>query len=150
MPWCHPTWPPEYLDAAALEFTLDRLEEGPEQAGWWLQFVLLKSGEARRTLIGSAGYKGPPTPDGTVEVGYGIVSDHRRQGYASEVVRGLTTRAFVVPTVRRVIAETLPDLTGSIGVLKKCGFQQMGEGTEPGVTRFELTRDRYVAGTGAD
>jgi hypothetical protein len=27
------TWPPEYLDPPSLEFTLDRLAEGPEQAG---------------------------------------------------------------------------------------------------------------------
>ena len=26
-----PSWPPEYLDSAALRFTQDRLGEGPEQ-----------------------------------------------------------------------------------------------------------------------
>ena len=91
-------------------------------------------------MIGSAGYKGPPTQDGTVEIGYDIVSDHRRRGYASESVRALVSRAFEQPRVRRVIAETLPELIGSIGVLRKCGFEPVGEGSEPGVIRFELTR----------
>jgi [ribosomal protein S5]-alanine N-acetyltransferase len=95
-----------------------------------------------RVLIGTAGYKGPPA-DGTVEVGYGIVTDHRRRGYASEAVRGLVARAFRVPGVRRIIAETLPELTASIGVLRKCGFELIGEGSEPGVIRFERTRAAY-------
>jgi RimJ/RimL family protein N-acetyltransferase len=140
------TWPPEFLDAPALEFTLGRLEESPEEAGWWLHFVVLPGGAAGRTVIGSAGYKGPPTPDGTVEVGYGIVRDHHRQGYASEVVRALLAHAFALPAVRRVIAETLPELTPSIGVLRKCGFQLIGDGSEPGVIRFELTRADYESG----
>ncbi len=138
-----PTWPPEYLDRPSLEYTLDRLAEGPANLGWWLHFVLLKGVAGRRTLIGSGGYKGPPSPDGTVEVGYGIVSDHRRHGYASEATRGLLARAFALPTVKRAIAETLPELTPSIGVLEKCGFRLIGEGSEPGVIRFELTRAEW-------
>jgi [ribosomal protein S5]-alanine N-acetyltransferase len=133
------TWPPEFLDAPALEFTRDRLAADAAQAGWWMYFVVLPEAGGR-LLIGSAGYKGPPSSDGTVEVGYGIVSDHRRRGYASEVVRGLVAHAFAVPGVGRVIAETLPELTASIGVLRKCGFELVGEGSEPGVIRFSLAR----------
>jgi RimJ/RimL family protein N-acetyltransferase len=137
------TWPPEYLDAPSLTYTLDRLAEGSESAGWWLYFVVLKGAAGSKTLIGSGGYKGPPSPDGTVEVGYGIVSDYRRRGYASEVTRGLLARAFAVQAVHRAIAETLPELTPSIGVLEKCGFRLIGEGSEPGVIRFELTRAEW-------
>jgi [ribosomal protein S5]-alanine N-acetyltransferase len=138
------TWPPEFLDSASLEFTFARLAEGPEQAGWWLYFVVLPQAEAGRTLIGSAGYKGPPSAEGRVEVGYGIVKDRQRRGYASEATRGLLARAFALPQVRLAIAETLPELTPSIGVLRKCGFQLSGAGSEPGVIRFQLTRDQYL------
>lgn len=137
------SWPPELLDQPALEFMRNRLREGPEQEGWWIYFILLGDGGSNRVLVGGAGYKGPPSEDGTVEVGYGIVRDHQRQGYASEAVRGLVAGAFGNPAVRRVIAETLPELTASIGVLRKCGFTLIGEGSEPGVIRFELTRDEY-------
>jgi len=137
------TWPPMYLDPPSLEYTLDRLAEGPEQAGWWLYFVVLIGTEGNRTLVGSGGYKGPPSADGTVEVGYGIVSDHQRRGYASETVRGLLARAFALPLVHRACAETLPELAPSIGVLRKCGFRLVGEGSEPGVIRFELTREEW-------
>ena len=143
------TWPPEYLDAPSLEYTLARLAEGPDNAGWWLHLVVLKGAGESRTLIGSGGYKGPPSADGTVEVGYGIVSDHRRRGYASEATRGLLAHAFAMPAVRRVIAETLPELTPSIGVLEKCGFRLIGEGSEPGVIRFELSRAEYARERGA-
>ena len=44
-----------------------------------------------------------------------------------------------------MIAETLPELTPSIGVLRKGGFALIGEGSEPGVIRFELTRAAYEA-----
>ncbi len=99
----------------------------------------MQKGAPAATLIGSAGYKGPPS-DGAVEVGYGIVSDRRRRGYASEVTRGLVAHAFARSGIERAIAETLPELVGSIGVLRKCGFQFVGEGSEPGVIRFELLR----------
>ena len=140
-----PTWPPELLDEPALQFTLDRLASAPDERAWWMYFILLPHDTGERTLIGSAGYKGPPTEDGTVEVGYGIVSDHQRRGYASEAVRGMVKRAFDLPRIRRVIAETYPELTPSIGVLRKCGFSLIGEGSEPGVIRFELTRTAYQA-----
>jgi ribosomal-protein-alanine N-acetyltransferase len=139
-----PTWPPEFLDPPSLEFVLHRLAEDSAQSWWWLYFVVLRHGQAGRTVIGSAGYKGPPSADGTVEVGYGIVRDQHRQGYASEAVRGLLARAFAEPVVTRVIAETYPELAGSIGVLRKCGFSFIGDGSELGVIRFELTRAEYA------
>jgi len=140
-----PTWPPMYVDPPALEYTLDRLAAGPDQAGWWMHFVVLVDDEEGRTLVGSGGFKGPPSDDGTVEVGYGIVSDHQRRGYASEAVHRLLSRAFSFPAVRRAIAETLPELAPSIGVLHKCGFRLIGEGSEPGVIRFELTRAEFTS-----
>ena len=137
------TWPPEFVDPPALEWTLARLEEGTTADYWWLYFVVLRDTPDGRTLIGTAGYKGPPDAEGTVEVGYGIVRDHHRRGYASETTRALLANAFAQPAVRRVIAETLPELIGSIGVLRKCGFRFIGPGSEPGVIRYELTRAEY-------
>jgi [ribosomal protein S5]-alanine N-acetyltransferase len=138
-----PSWPPEFLDPPALEFTRDRLAETPGDGTWWMYFIVLPAGRNERVLIGTAGYKGPPAADGTVEIGYGIVTEHQRRGYASEAARGLVARAFREAGVRRVIAETLPELAPSIGVLRKCGFELIGEGSEPGVIRFELTRAGY-------
>ena len=143
-----PTWPPEYLDSASLEFVLHRMVDGQALSVWWLYFVILRHAPAGRTLIGSVGYKGPPSDDGMVEVGYGIVRDQHRQGYASEAVRGLLARAFATPDVTRVTAETYPELVGSIGVLRRCGFHFIGEGSEPGVIRYEITRAEHAIQVG--
>jgi ribosomal-protein-alanine N-acetyltransferase len=132
------SWPPKYLDRGPIEYVLERMRQGPEQEGWWLHFVVLTN--ASRIVVGSAGYKGPPEKDGTVEVGYGIVDDHQRRGYASEATRGLLAHAFARPAVKRVIAETFPEMTASIGVLNRCGFRYIGRGSEPGVLRYERRR----------
>lgn len=137
------TWPPELLDEAPLRFTLAKLREGPGQAGWWLYFVVLRGVAGARTLIGSAGYKGPPAQDGTVEVGYGIVEGYRRQGYASETTRALVAHAFEYPIVQQVVAETYPELIASIGVMTSCGFAFVGAGSEPGVIRYALPREAF-------
>jgi RimJ/RimL family protein N-acetyltransferase len=42
-----------------------------------------------------------------------------------------------------VIAETYPHLTPSIGVMEKCGLAFAGEGSEEGVIRYELPRERW-------
>ncbi len=136
------TWPPDFVDQAAFEYTIKRLSEGAEQAGWWLHFVILRE-NGERVLIGSGGYKGPPSLDGAVEIGYGIVSEYRRRGFATEVARGLLAHAFADQAVDRVIAETLPELFGSIRVLEKIGLRLAGDGSEPGVIRFQLTRADY-------
>jgi len=136
------TWPPQYLDAAAIDFTRARLAEGAAHHGWWMYFILLREPGGGRTLVGSGGYAGPPAADGSVEIGYGIVADRQRRGYASEAVRGFVRRAFERPEVSRVTAQTLPELLPSIGVLMKCGFRQAGAGADPGAIRFDLERTR--------
>ena len=136
------SWPPELYDRAAAEYMLARLQKGRNQARWWLRYVVLKSGPSNPPmLVGACGYKGPPAADGTVEVGYSILPEFRRRGYAKEAVRGLIATAFEDQRVTRVIAETLPGLAPSIGVLRTTGFHCVGEGSEEGVIRFELERE---------
>lgn len=129
-------WPPELFDEPALRFTLDRLEEESAQAGWWLYYVVRRDGPV---LVGVVGYKGPPER-GEVEIGYGVVPEHQGRGYATEASAALVTRAFAQPEVDAVIAETLPELVPSIGVLEKLRFGFVGEGSEPGVIRYRLER----------
>jgi ribosomal-protein-alanine N-acetyltransferase len=135
------TWPPDLLDEGALAWTVDRLRDGIEPH-WQMHWVVLRESDAR-TLVGTSGFKGPPAA-GTVELGYGIVSDHQRHGYATETVRGLLSFAFADPKVTRVIAETLPELEPSKGVLAKTGFRFIGEGSEPWVIQYEITREEFA------
>jgi RimJ/RimL family protein N-acetyltransferase len=141
-----PEWPPELYDDGARLWTLERLESAGGNEGWWSYYLVRRGdGPDGRELIGIVGYKGPPA-DGTVEVGYGVLDAHQRRGYASEATAALVERAFALPEVRRVIAETLPELIPSIGVLEKLGFTLAeGEGSEEGVIRFQLPRERWEA-----
>jgi len=145
------SWPPEHYDRGAVEWALRERDRHPEAEGWGTWYVVLSAEQgAGRTVIGIAGYKGQPDAEGTVEVGYSILPEYQRQGYATEAVGGLVARAFALPQVRRLIAETYPELTPSIGVLEKLGFAPAEEaGSEPGVVRYELPRSRYAGPTAA-
>jgi len=127
---------------------LDWLERNPDAAEWSMYYIAEAppTGEDLPRLAGAGGYKGAPDDSGTVEIGYGIVADRRRRGYASEAVYGLLARAFADPRVTRVIAHTLAELAGSIGVLRTTGFEFIGAGSdphEPNAICFELPRARY-------
>lgn len=98
--------------------------------------------------VGQCGFKGPPDPDGVVEIAYGVASDQERQGYATEAARGLIAYALGVDQVKVVRAHTLPASNASKRVLAKCGFQFVGEINDPEdglVWRFETTRPTAVA-----
>ena len=143
-----PSWPPELYDADAIRWTISWLGEHPDERGWSLYYVATASRSAsdRPRLVGIAGYKGQPDAAGEVEIGYGIVPESRRQGFASEAVRALVARAFGDARVTSVIAHTLPELAASIGVLRTTGFLFDGPGNdpeEPAAIRFVFSRSRY-------
>lgn len=136
------SWPPEHYDAEDMRRTLGQLEQDPAAAAWTLHYVVTTGGQ----VAGIAGYKGKPAPEGTVEIGYSVLERFQRDGIAAEAAGALVERAFQSPEVQRVIAETLPHLLPSIRVLEKNGFRPVGQGSEPGVIRFELTRGDFEAG----
>ena len=135
-------WPPPLNDEQSQRWILAKLEADPEVGPWTLWYVHLKRGPGERPLvIGNAGFKGPPTEDGTVEIGYSIVEAQQRKGLGTEVAAALVARAFRDARVKRVVAETFPVLVASIRVLEKNGFRRVDEpGSEPGVIRFERRR----------
>ncbi len=82
-------------------------------------------------VVGNAGFKGPPTADGIVEIAYGVDPDYQGKGYATEAAAALTAYAFNSDQVLVVRAHTRPDPSASTGVLTKCGFRQVGEVIDP-------------------
>jgi ribosomal-protein-alanine N-acetyltransferase len=128
-------WPPEHHDADMLHLTRKALEDR-DAVGWWLHYIV-PSAATRPTLVGTAGYKGPPT-DGVVEIGYSIVPSWRRHGFATEACQALVQAAWA-RGADVVLAHTLPGLESSIGVLRKLGFQP-AEPPQRGVLAFSLRR----------
>ena len=93
--------------------------------------------------VGTGGFKGPPA-DGMVEIAYGVDTDYRGKGYATEIAAALVSYALAFAEVDVVRAHTLPDAKASQRVLSKCRFQRVGEVTDPDdglVWRFEKRRD---------
>jgi RimJ/RimL family protein N-acetyltransferase len=136
-------WPPRLYDQPALEYTLKYLKENPDARDWVFWYIALR--EPEPIAIGITGFKGKPSDDGTVELGYSICEQFQRNGYASETVAALINYAFSQDQVKRVIAETLPELAPSIRVMEKNGLTFIGQGSEEGVIRYELKREEYQA-----
>jgi RimJ/RimL family protein N-acetyltransferase len=104
-----------------------RASTGPDP--WALGFAVVHRASA--TVIGKCGYKGPPDPDGTVEIAYGIDPDHREKGFATEAAEALVRYAFGDARVRVVRAHTIEQANASARVLTKCGFDSVGEVIDP-------------------
>jgi ribosomal-protein-alanine N-acetyltransferase len=133
-------WPPP-LTENRVEFNAKRLEQHPHEAGWWFWYIVSRESDTH-VAVGVASFKGPPSEAGTVEVGYSVLEPFQRRGYATEAVAALVSWAFTHSEVTTILAETYPELTPSIRVLEKNGFQNIGAGSEPGVIRFSLHRRR--------
>jgi len=130
-------WPPEST-IDALPLFLGWLEAAPECVGWFGWYAVLRDGiAAGSVLIGGGGFLGPPR-DGAVQLGYSVLPEFQRRGYATEIVRGLATWAFVQPGVEVIAAETEWANPASVRVLERNGFQTAGAASEPEGTRFEL------------
>jgi [ribosomal protein S5]-alanine N-acetyltransferase len=125
---------------AALQYSLDKLMESEEEKNWWTYFPVYKS---ENKLIGSGGYKGKPTPEGTVELGYEIAPAYRNLGMATEMTKGLIENAFRDERVKSILAHTLAEENPSTKVLQKCGFVKVAEINDPNdglIWKWELKK----------
>ncbi|HRN33156.1 MAG TPA: GNAT family N-acetyltransferase [Saprospiraceae bacterium] len=113
---------------APLKYSISRLKESEEEKNWWTYFPIYKQ---NNTLIGSCGYKGKPTVEGIIEIGYEIAHQYRNRGLATELAKGLIENAFKNETVKLIIAHTLGQENASTKVLQKCGFTKVEEINDP-------------------
>lgn len=114
---------------------IDGMKKAPEREEWTSDWTIgLKDGRT----VGGIGFKGVPDENGTVEVGYGIDEEFRRQGYAGEALGAMVDWCFEQPGVLCVQAQTDPDNLNSQKVLKKNGFVPHGYGEEGPM--FEVRR----------
>jgi [ribosomal protein S5]-alanine N-acetyltransferase len=131
------SWPPGEYDRSAIEFFRARLAENPRVLGWYGWYAIDRDGGV---VVGAAGYLGPPSPDGTLEVGYSIAPEFQARGYATEIVQALVDRAWSVPEVRRIIAHTQRENLGSVKVLERAGFKAVDASQETGAVEYERLR----------
>jgi RimJ/RimL family protein N-acetyltransferase len=123
-----PGWP--HADTAAgLGFAAD---DGQGPAWTWL--VIDDDGR----IAGECGVKGPPGPDGVVEIGYGLAGPSRGHGLGGRAVTALVEQVAARPQVRRVDARVATGNVASRRVLERLGF------TLVEVDRVELRYTRVV------
>jgi ribosomal-protein-alanine N-acetyltransferase len=113
------SWPDAEL-RSALPIHLERLRRDPHTP-WGVRGIVVDG-----DLLGSAGFKGPPGPDGDVEIGYGVIPEARGRGLASAAAVALVDWALEQPGVRRVRATIVPDNAASQVVARRAGLRRVG------------------------
>ena len=108
---------------------ITHLRNAPGPDPWTLGFAVVHRDDDR--VIGSAAFKGAPDSDGMVEIAYGIAPGYERHGYATEAAKALVAFALERVDVTSIRAHTKPENGASGRVLARCGFQHLGEVTDP-------------------
>lgn len=103
---------------------LEQVAEDPGCARWVARAVV---SEPDGTVVGVAGFHGPPDGSGMVEVGYRVDPAHRRRGYARAILTELLRWAAAEPDVRTVRASIRPDNAASLATIAGFGFARVGE-----------------------
>lgn len=119
---------------------LELVRKATAPSPWIHGFSMSRSSD--NAVVGQCGFKGPPNTEGIVEIAYAVDPDHQNCGYATEAAAALVALAHAHADVITVRAHTLPESNASTRVLKKCGFQYLGEVTDPDdglVWRWEHT-----------
>jgi [ribosomal protein S5]-alanine N-acetyltransferase len=122
----------------ALRHVRDSVAANPASVEWGTRFFV--DGD---TLVGWGGFKGAPSPDGEIELGYEIAPGLRGRGLATAAVEEMLRVAWAEPEVRSVIAHTLAERNASVRVLEKMGFEHEAEIADPDdgpVWRWRLRR----------
>lgn len=117
----------ESLKTAYLEMLQGALK-CPDQWVWHAIWIIEQKDGIK---VGDLCFKGFNN-DGSVEIGYGILDNHQRHGYATEAVEAAVSWALSQPGVTRIEAETEPGNRPSQRVLEKCGFISTGTVGEEG------------------
>lgn len=119
--------PPDAL--AHLAGVMEQERRKSALAGRWVSFMVVDRDVGK--VVGTAAYKTPPMPGGTVEIAYFTFPCRERRGAATAAARLLTTVAIEHHRVARVTARTLRERNASCRVLEKAGFRLLGTVTDP-------------------
>ncbi|AWG20524.1 GNAT family N-acetyltransferase [Flavobacterium faecale] len=76
-------------------------------------------------IIGDLGFKGFNYEDRNIDIGYGIIKEERRKGYAEEAVKEIIRWAFSNDFIKEITASCLGENINSANLLAKFNFTQV-------------------------
>jgi len=91
-------------------------------------------------VVGACSFKGPPEPEGTVSLGWGIAPERRGRGYDIRAVAEMVAAAGRDPAIRRLVVVTAADAADSRGALAANGFTETGRVADPKAGELVLWR----------
>jgi RimJ/RimL family protein N-acetyltransferase len=118
----------EALVCEVVQQTLSMLAAVPRVAPWG-GYLAVDTDNA--VVVGSCGFKNGPTAEGSVEIAYFTFPEFEGQGFATAMAERLILLALASPSVRHVIAHTLPEPNASTHILEKVGMRWLGEVIDP-------------------
>ncbi len=130
-----------------LQLRLRQVRADPAVQPWLLRAMVRRT--PSRLMVGYIGFHGAPSPRGSVEVGYTVLAEHRRQGYAFEAAVALLGWAGDAHGIRHVVASVSPKNGPSLALVRKLGFTQTGTQWDD-VDGEELVFERLPDGRLAD
>ena len=120
----------------------ERLRAEPSLFEWRFR---LMADRATTAMLGHCGFHDPPTA-GLLELGYTVLEQHRRQGYAIEAIRALMDEAATEHGVHRFRLAISPTNAPSTSLATRLGFDHVGEQIDPD-DGLELLYERHLPPT---
>ncbi|HEV8573941.1 MAG TPA: GNAT family N-acetyltransferase [Dehalococcoidia bacterium] len=122
--WLPHDWPRE-RDLRLLRMRLQQMEEDPSAQRWLLRAMVVRVKERR--MAGHIGFHGDPEAIGRAELGYAVVPQYRRRGYATEAAQAMMDWAAAEHGVKQFFVSISPDNAPSLAMAARLGFKQAGE-----------------------
>ena len=129
-----PEWPSTDWDANVFAIIQRQYAEHPSTLGWHRYVILLGDDPV---LVGTLGAF--PKLEKEAEIGYGILPNWQRNGYAPEGASALIQLLFE-QGVDSVMAHTFRHMLESIRVMEKCALAYEAPGEEENTVRYRLRR----------
>jgi ribosomal-protein-alanine N-acetyltransferase len=131
-------WPPDQITPEVIEDFIGRIQARKRKI-WSFYWILRQKSPEQPVLIGNGGFLAHK--NGTLEIGYSLLSAYHGRGYATEAVKSMVQ--WTSSSLKRdsIIAYTYPHLKASIRVLEKNGFLLKGKGPEEGTIAYEFLNE---------
>ena len=107
-----------------LSWHLRELRADSKQLPWRIRVIVER---CSNTVVGSINLKGPPSVDGDVEIGWGLIENARRKGYATEASAAVLHWVVQQPAVSSISATIPDDNYPSQRLAARLGLTRTGE-----------------------